>query len=164
MELTVRSFLTQYGEALKEKVIQRFQPLYNPKVRELELERKLRDLKRALLDGQKPPVFGIVKGFQAGRRGGILVGETGSGKTICSIAVSHLTLESPYRVIVMCPPHLVQKWIREIKETLDGVEVVNLNGSGLKELMELRDASAPKKPTWYVIGSCLLYTSPSPRD
>ncbi len=53
------------------------------------------------------------------RRGVILCGEPGMGKTICgaAVAASLQPLMQPGQVvIVMCPPHLVGKWEREVRE------------------------------------------------
>jgi hypothetical protein len=53
------------------------------------------------------------------RRGVILVGEPGTGKTIMgsTIAVALQPQMKPGQVvIIMCPPHLVEKWEREVKQ------------------------------------------------
>jgi len=53
------------------------------------------------------------------RRGVILCGEPGVGKTICgaTIAVALQPQMKPGQVvIVMCPPHLVEKWEREVRQ------------------------------------------------
>ena len=61
----------------------------------------------------------------------ICVGEMGTGKTKTSIAISELlracTLPRNARpTIVLCPPHLVAKWIREIQETVPGAFAMEL--------------------------------------
>ena len=51
------------------------------------------------------------------RDGAILVGQLGTGKTIMAIAAAYAQYsKNPNRdhFLVMCPPHLVKKWIREI--------------------------------------------------
>ncbi|MEJ2717412.1 MAG: SNF2-related protein [Deltaproteobacteria bacterium] len=95
----------------------------------------------------------MAKGFFAAKKKGlILVGEMGTGKTEMAIAVSHLIPKRNYRVLVMCPPHLVQKWIREIDVTLPKCKIVNLNGKELAELEDLRHARKPLSPEFYVLG------------
>jgi hypothetical protein len=51
----------------------------------------------------------------------------------------------------MCPGHLVEKWMREVRETLPQAKIVNLNNPGLKELFALKDGHTPmatsKSPT-----------------
>ncbi|MBA3530794.1 MAG: methyltransferase [Ardenticatenales bacterium] len=51
----------------------------------------------------------------------ILVGECGSGKTSVGAAVAAL-LDAP-RTVVLCPPHLVEKWQREAKIVWPALEV-----------------------------------------
>jgi len=75
----------------------------------------------------------------------------GVGKTLIAIATAYLMPKSRFRVIVMCPPHLVQKWIREIRETVPDAKVVNLNGNGLRELENLRKTK-PRTREFYVLG------------
>ena len=52
-------------------------------------------------------------------RNTLLVGEMGTGKSFCSIASAHQA--GMHRTLVMCPPHLVEKWAREVHETVPGV-------------------------------------------
>ena len=52
-------------------------------------------------------------------RNTLLVGEMGTGKSFCSIASAFKT--GMQRTLVMCPPHLVEKWAREVHETVPGV-------------------------------------------
>ncbi|HEX2522515.1 MAG TPA: DEAD/DEAH box helicase, partial [Terriglobia bacterium] len=60
-------------------------------------------------------IGGIVQALRA-RDSAILVGEMGLGKTYISIAAAAaLGLK---RVLVVCPPHLVNKWRREVKQTV----------------------------------------------
>jgi superfamily II DNA or RNA helicase len=53
-------------------------------------------------------------------RNTLLVGEMGTGKSFCSIASAYKA--GMQRVLVMCPPHLVEKWAREIHETVPGAK------------------------------------------
>ena len=52
-------------------------------------------------------------------RNTMLVGEMGTGKSFCSIASAYKA--GMQRTLVMCPPHLVEKWAREVHETVPGV-------------------------------------------
>ena len=156
MEIALRDFLADYGQSLKQKVIEAFKPLYHPAVKDTwdnEAELKLDQLKRKLFPAQTDAVLSLAKGFfHAKKRGLILVAEMGSGKTAMAIAVAHLIPKHNYRVMVMCPPHLVRKWMREIEVVLPKCRVVNLNGKGLKDLEALRYAGKPTCPEFYVIG------------
>jgi hypothetical protein len=156
MEMKLRDFLSEYGNSLKKKVIDSFKPLFNPNQkdsRDREAELRLEGLKRKPFPAQTRSSLALAKGFFVeNKKGLVLVGEMGTGKTETAIAVSHLIPKRNYRVVVMCPPHLVQKWIREIEITLPKCKVVNLNGKGLKELEDLRHAGKPTCPEFYVIG------------
>ena len=82
-----------------------------------------------------------------------IVGEMGVGKTITAIATAYLL--KPRRVLVMCPPHLVRKWEREIMITYPEAGVFRLNNKGaLKTISDLyRNRNNPVfVPDFYVIG------------
>ena len=55
-------------------------------------------------------------------RGTNLVGEMGTGKT--TIGTAAATLAGFKRVLVLCPPHLVRKWQREVKATVPSANAV----------------------------------------
>ncbi len=132
MELDLKSFLTQYGDALKDKVINKYNPLFDPNSRDTwdnDTSLRLSNLKRQPFPGQANVILALAKGFYVkGKRGLILNGEMGTGKTICAIIVAHLMPKANYRVLIMCPGHLVQKWIREIESTIPRCRTINLNG------------------------------------
>jgi SNF2 family DNA or RNA helicase len=78
--------------------------------------------------------------------------EMGVGKTLMSIAVASLLKENP-TVLILCPPHLVRKWIQEIKEAMPWAKAINLNGeSCFQTLQTLRNRLMPTCPEFYVIG------------
>jgi len=52
----------------------------------------------------------------------IISGEMGVGKTSIGIATCHYHSNKPYRTIVSCPGHLVEKWAREVKDILPSVK------------------------------------------
>ena len=56
------------------------------------------------------------------------MGEQGTGKTTQGACV--LELLDAYPAIVLCPPHLVPKWIREIEETIPGAKAMELSRIG----------------------------------
>ena len=59
---------------------------------------------------------------------GNLQGEMGLGKSIIGAAV--IELLNAYPALVICPPHLVPKWIREIEETIPGAHARELRRIG----------------------------------
>ena len=52
----------------------------------------------------------------------------GLGKT--KLGAATLELLDAYPAIVICPPHLVPKWIREIEETVPGAKAMELSRIG----------------------------------
>lgn len=111
----VSQYLMTYSDQLAEKIQENFSPLHAKGERDLELAQ----LKRQLIGGQYDAVAAAVKLMDSGEKTCNLIGELGTGKTICSIAAiqSHAAGRK-YRAIIMCPPHLVEKWCREVRMTL----------------------------------------------
>jgi hypothetical protein len=80
----------------------------------------------------------------------MLVGEMGTGKTIMGMAAIHAHASGrPYRALVFCPGQLVHKWEREIKETIPGAEVVQIES--WKSLLQLNRSQKPAHPEYYII-------------
>jgi len=101
---------------------------------------------------QSEVVKGVVKSFQTGNSAVYITAEMGSGKTLMGIATALLLKEKP-RVLVLCPPHLVRKWVKEIKDSVPLVNVFNLNGKNCLSMLErLKTSRQPTRPEFYVIG------------
>src|SRR5262249_11448782 len=81
----------------------------------------------------------------------LLVAEMGTGKTLLSMAAVHTKAAGkPYRALVMCPAQLTGKWERELRETIPGVAVVQIDS--WRDLLTIDRTEKPTGPTWYVIG------------
>ncbi len=151
--ISLKDFLTEYKDILESKLRNNLVPLFDPhKVDKWDKEqaRRLENLKRTLYPKQVNAVVALAKGFQS-KKSLILTAECGTGKTIMALATAYLI--GAHRIIVMCPGHLVQKWIREAQETIPGISCYNLNGQGLGNLLELKKGfSKPVGFEIYVIG------------
>ncbi|MCI0462768.1 MAG: hypothetical protein L0Z62_37955 [Gemmataceae bacterium] len=80
----------------------------------------------------------------------LLVGEMGTGKTLMGMTAAHAhAWGRPYRALVFCPGQLVHKWEREIRETMPGAEVIQIET--WKDLLHLDRTSKPAGVQWYVI-------------
>jgi SNF2 family DNA or RNA helicase len=117
--MNMLSFMNKYGDAVYEKASAKMQPVFhsekldNSDMGNLE---KLLKLQRKLFKAQSDCVLAISKAFYRRNRKSIfLVGEMGTGKTVMGASVALLNLKKNKRTIVVCPPHLVKKWAREIK-------------------------------------------------
>lgn len=87
--------------------------------------------------------------------------DMGTGKTLMGQIIPALS-DKPRRVIIVCPPHLVQKWAREIRSTLPQAEVFTINHSGANQILARHAAENPGSPkvlTFYVIGRVRLRMS-----
>src|SRR5262249_23913197 len=80
----------------------------------------------------------------------ILVGEMGTGKTLMAMAACHAHANGrPYRALVFCPGQLVDKWEREIRTTIPGVEVIQVES--WKSLLHLEPHRKPPRALWYIL-------------
>lgn len=118
--MNLYDFLERYRQAVVELVAQDSKPLYRPGADRKEAYDLIKHIPRRPIACQIDAIGGIVKALRS-RDSAILVGEMGLGKTYISIAaVSALGYT---RILVLCPPHLVAKWKREIKLTLPRAHV-----------------------------------------
>ena len=101
---------------------------------------------------QREIIKAIVKSFRVGNRCVYLTAEMGVGKTLMAIATASILKKNP-RVLVICPPHLVRKWIQEVKEAMPWAKTINLNGENcFQTLQNLRNRPMPNSPEFYIIG------------
>jgi len=130
-------FMKAHGEKIAAHVLETYKPLYNldPTPKEIAVldaigtQRKpLPDQERAgLLPAQRHAAAALARSI---RKNGVAncQAEMGSGKT--SIGSAVIELLDAYPAIVICPPHLVPKWIREIEEVIPGAHARELRRIG----------------------------------
>ena len=109
MELA--EFIDVYKDAIAQRVVESYPPLYRPS----QNGRKLPYLLRCPLGAQQDAIQGAVLSLEA-HRGTTIVGEMGTGKTF--IAASAAYAAGFHRILVLCPPHLTRKWKREVEHTV----------------------------------------------
>jgi hypothetical protein len=107
-------FLDTYQDAITRAVLAAYPPLYSARNRH-EWGFDLRRLRRTPLGAQGDAIRAVAVSLQR-HRGTNLVGEMGTGKTTIAAAAAYLA--GFRRVLVLCPPHLVRKWKREIEATV----------------------------------------------
>lgn len=126
-------FMRKYGDAIAQHVMTTYDPLYQ--MDPTESEGAILDhlgKERKCLPGQETPGLLPAQRHVAAaltrsiRKQGVanLQGEMGVGKT--SIATAVMELQGQYPAIVICPPHLVPKWCREIEEIIPGAHTMEL--------------------------------------
>jgi len=137
-------FMESYGDVLAEKILEDNQPLYNPLHPPAAVWDHLGTLGRnrrplpgqaeaGLLDTQKHVAIAMARALQA-HSSGLIQGEMGTGKTTISLGV--IDLIDAYPALVLCPPHLPPKWMREALEVIPGVKVRELRRIGKTASMD----------------------------
>ena len=109
--MNLGEFIDTYRDAITERVIASYPPIYSPSTDSRPMPRLL----RSPLGAQEDAIRGAALSLQS-QRGTTVVGEMGTGKTFIGTAAAHLA--GFRRVLVLCPPHLTRKWKREIEETI----------------------------------------------
>lgn len=120
-------FIEEWQDIIAQRVIETFTPLYRFD-REAEGERVSAILNRlsknrrlpgrketGLFPAQKHVATALWKRLLRANFA-ILVGEMGVGKTTIGSAVSSLLQTKGNPTLILCPPHLVNKWVREVRE------------------------------------------------
>lgn len=126
-------FMHKYGDQLGAHILSTYRPLYNfdPTPQETAILDTLGTKRKPLPGQEKAGLLPTQRHVAAAvartiRKHGVgnVQGEMGVGKTAVSTGV--LDLLEAYPAIVLCPPHLVPKWIREIEETIPGAKAMEL--------------------------------------
>lgn len=123
----LKDFLDRHGARLGEKIEQNLTPVYNP-LHPVGVEgygKNMEVLLRKPYPVQAEVIKGISKAlYESGRRHLFVCGEMGTGKTLVSLATAGNT--PTMRVLVVCPTHLVEKWIREAQSSIPDVHTADL--------------------------------------
>jgi superfamily II DNA or RNA helicase len=112
-------FLSAFDDAIAEAVVRTYPPIYDAETRRtcgFDLRRLLRQPLGAQADAIRATALSLQR-----QRATIVVGEMGTGKSLCAAAAAYLA--GCRRVFLICPPHLVRKWKREIERTVPGARV-----------------------------------------
>ena len=106
-------FIDTYRDAIAQRVVESYPPLYRPS----ENGGKLPRLLRTPMGAQADAIRGAALSLQA-HRGTTVVGEMGTGKSFIGAAAAYMA--GFQRVVIICPPHLTKKWKREVEQTVPG--------------------------------------------
>lgn len=153
--MQLHDFLNKYAGQLTAAIEKNLAPIYNPMFPEgvEEFDEKIPLLLRKPFPVQGQIIKGVSKSmYKEGKEHLFIVGEMGTGKTTMALATAAMS-RKPQRILVVCPTHLVAKWIRETKQTIPDVTTIDLSTkdviSVLRGLRNLK--GAPKKHEVYVI-------------
>jgi hypothetical protein len=109
--LTMREFLETFGADLMEKAAALYPPVLEHQIPDLPP-----GLRRMPKGGQAGALAALKVGLERHRQT-FLVAEPGTGKSYLSMTAA--TMFNCRRVLVICPPHLTEKWAREVGLTVD---------------------------------------------
>ena len=115
--MNLAEFIDTYKDTIARKVTETYTPLYQPNKDTSQLPPLLRRPMGLQGDAIKGTALSLRQ-----NRGTIVVGEMGTGKTYIGAASAHMA--GFKRPLVLCPPHLTEKWKREIKETVPDANAV----------------------------------------
>jgi SNF2 family DNA or RNA helicase len=127
--MNIKEFFEKHGNVLKKKALQKLRPISNIEggvmdEADKKLLGKLSELNREPFYAQATTINSLAKAFYIGKRKSlILCGEMGTGKTLIGSAVAYLNPKQNNRTLILCPPHLVRKWEREILATIPDAKV-----------------------------------------
>ena len=95
-ELSLKTFLEEYGESLAEKVTQELRVIHDPaRDREEQMDQQMDRLKKDPFPAQREIIKAVVKSFRSGNKAVYMTCEMGTGKTLQSIAVASLLRANP---------------------------------------------------------------------
>lgn len=142
---TLEKYLAEFGRELGAKVTSLYAPLRRP---DDPPHPRLQDLLRRPYRAQADVIQACAEAHKC-RRALVVCGEMGTGKTLIAAAAPYLA-RGKYRVLVMCPAHLVNKWKREVEMTVPGARAVIL--ASWKEAKKLLDpARSPAGPEYFIV-------------
>lgn len=157
----LNAFLSKWIDILTRKVVDDFPPLYNfdlngygAIIKHLNPHRKIPRIgKPGLLPAQAHAAAAAATRLKA-HDDAYIIGEMGTGKTLMGASVAALTAalyalnggQKSKHFLVMCPPHLVKKWGREIQHVWPAAKV-----STLKSISDVDRFFAADGPIFGVI-------------
>src|SRR5215468_3712590 len=141
--MNIHDFIEEFRSVIVASVGRDSNPLYHPGTDRKQIYQLIKGLQRRPIASQVDAIGGIVQALRF-RDSAILVGEMGLGKTYISIAAAAAL--GLTKVLVICPPHLVSKWRREVKQTIPTATAL-----GAERIGQLEKALRETQPPLFVI-------------
>lgn len=157
LTMALPSFIKDFGKGLMAAVAAQNPPVHDGKPNQA-WEGIMDNLSRNPFPEQRERVQAVCRLLlEEDAPGGFLNGDMGTGKTMMGIAAAAVLSHYGYRrTLVICPPHLVYKWRREILETIPDAQVWVLNGPDtLRQLIKIRarhKGIGRDNPAFFVLG------------
>ncbi|MDN5872819.1 MAG: hypothetical protein L0H29_00350 [Sinobacteraceae bacterium] len=156
-------FMDRFGGSLFEGATARLNPEYRGGREELDAVFQSSDVQRKPFPAQAEVVKAAHVHLQERNAKMVFVeAEMGAGKTtiaslIAAEGVAHDT--RPFRTVVVCPPHLVGKWAREVETILPNARVMRINSAGTNRILRKAaeaNPGRPDTPEFWIIGRVRL--------
>lgn len=117
---TTFDYMRAFANEMGSRIVESYPAIHKP---EDAVSPLLRNLKRKPLAAQTLAIMGVAK-YLKDHDAAKIVAECGTGKTLMSIAACYVHAQArPFTALVMCPPHLVRKWAREVYLTCPNTRV-----------------------------------------
>lgn len=132
-------FMKEYGDKVADCIFDSYRPRYN--MNPTDKENAILDTlgkngkclpgqrEPGLLPTQRHASIAMARSIKANRVGNIQ-GEMGLGKTRVAAGTLALLESKGFPALIICPPHLVNKWIREVEEVIPGAKGFELRRIG----------------------------------
>lgn len=145
--LDISEYLEKYGAILGKQAHAMLDPLHVPGRDPVDLP----DLLREPYSAQQHVIMAGVEVLRKYKCANLAT-DMGTGKSLMAASVIHAHARgAPYRALVMCPGHLTLKWERELRETIPGINVHQVESYvDFVRIKERRPRAYA--PRWYVIG------------
>lgn len=153
-------YLQAYGACLGARATKSLAPLHNPTKDTVDPMLKVVDdhvhKKRnsRVFKAQAHFITGIVKAWDRPCKSVFVGARQGTGKSLMGSAACHIAAKGkPYRALVMCPDHLINKWVREIMGTCPDVSVRHFdNWRDVLSYVQNLPAGKPTENEWLILG------------
>jgi len=127
-ERSLSWFVEEFGASLTRAILDTCPPIYSPTLYK-EYRPLVKRLARQPLGRQADALAGVALSLERGYRCTILSAEMGSGKSFMALAALYAAwrrtrerdAHARLHALVICPTHLVGKWVREAQATIPGV-------------------------------------------
>ena len=112
--MQLAQFIEEFKDTITQKTMQLYKPLYTFDIN--PYKQRMQGLLRKPFVSQAHCIAGIVKSYEEGSNSAFMIGEMGTGKTLIGSSIPYV--KGFKKSLILCPPHLVKKWEREIKVTI----------------------------------------------
>jgi len=172
-EGALRNWLTEWQDILAHKIVETFKPLHRMSYDGLpgfdaiiathSRYRRLPGRARTgLFEAQKQVTAALLRRFVTGEDFAVLQGTMGTGKTSIALSLADCLKKyygngRAFPIIVTCPPHLVEKWIRETHEVIPMAHAMEVRRPGdLEEYVQNLQNLSPGTLSIAVVSSEML--------